>query len=195
MSKRVGVDIDGVLANFCEGYAEIITRQTGIEFPDLGKPEWPPVWYWDRAAGLTPEQEKIAWDEIKSDPLFWYKLNARPGAERFLHLLTDLVADIYFITDRPGWESKLQTELWLVQHGFGTVPTVLISRNKAALADGLNLTYYLDDKTENCVNVKDNSTTEAFMLAAPYNAEVLGIPRLPDLEAYWDIISKEEVNG
>ena len=62
MNKRIGIDIDGVLANFESGYAPLLTKHSGIQFPRLGQPDYPDEWDWDLAAGVTQEQISAAWE-------------------------------------------------------------------------------------------------------------------------------------
>lgn len=150
---NIGVDIDGVLANFTDSYAALLTKQTGIIFPKNSS-TWPTEWYWDRAAGVQKPDENAVWDQIKSST-FWLDLAPLPGAEDTLQLLSArrYAGDqIYFITTRPGLKAKLLTEFWLRNWGFSN-PTVLIAGSEAAkgqLASALKLDLFIDDKPENC---------------------------------------------
>jgi 5' nucleotidase, deoxy (Pyrimidine), cytosolic type C protein (NT5C) len=152
---NIGFDLDGCLVNFTDSYATILTRLTGIQFP-RNSSEWPTVWYWDRAAGVSKEAEGAAWAEITSGrTLFWQHLEPLPRSRETLFWLDELRSqghNIYFITTRPGVLAKLQTERWLNAFGF-TNPTVLIARNEAAkgqMAQALGLDVFVDDKPENC---------------------------------------------
>lgn len=184
---------DGILANFSVGYAAILTKLTGVEFPDYSK-EHPKVWYWERAAGVEKNRENIAWEEIKADTTFWLNLPAHEGADEFLFGLKtylDADDDIYFITNRMGLNVKWQTETWLKYHGYDR-PTVLISKEKAECCKALALTHYIDDKQENVVDcVKNSPQTKTFMLAMPYNNEVAGAKRITSLLEFLDEITRK----
>lgn len=165
----VGIDCDGVLCNFTKGYAALLTAETGIVFTDE-EIAAPATWYWDRAHGVTREQEDKVWKQIKSAPAFWYGLDALPRADAFLVDLSDSSHEVYFITDRPGYMPQTQTQMWLQEHGYAC-PSVCISRNgKGAVAAALKLDVYIDDKGENVLDVIAKSpTTRTYKLRYPYN--------------------------
>lgn len=166
----IGIDIDGVLANFEAGFAPILTSVSGIKFPRLNQPGWPDSWDWDLEAGITPKQQSAAWTKLKASPTFWLDLPTHPGAIPFLQWLSNRSDDLYFITSRPGIAAKWQTERWLKRHGFFGAPTVLISGQKGLAAQALQLSHYIDDKWENCLDVIERSpSTKVYMKICPYN--------------------------
>lgn len=177
MKKIVGVDIDGVLANFIEAYSARLAQAHGSDLIPPG--EQPTQWFFAEEYGYSEAEDEQAWGTILADPQFWEGLRAYPDTERFLGSLrpglraSALTEDdeVYFLTVRPGLVSKAQTERWLRAHGFPE-PTVLIARgDKGSLARGLELTHFLDDRPANCFSVRDGSPkTQVTMLAKPYNA-------------------------
>lgn len=192
----IGVDVDGIVANFEAGYAPLLTQTTGIEFPRLGEAGWPDTWFWERAAGVTKEQESVAWDQIKASNDFWFNLPAHAGAQAFLDELAhySINHDVYFITSRVGKHVKYQTESWLAYHGFEEA-TVLISSEKGLCCRALKVTHYIDDKNENCAQVVDQSpSTLCYMLAKPYNS-IEAVPpsgnfgRIDTLQEFLDAIT------
>lgn len=184
----VGVDIDGVLANFCEGYAHLLTKMTGMEFPQLNQKGWPDTWYWDRAAGLQKKDENAAWEFIKKDSDFWYKLSPLKDARTFLMNLP-IDHDYYFVTNRPGLSAKRQTEAWLYRWGGSLHQTVLLSAKKADVCKALDIDFYLDDKQENCDDVKNFAPkTKGYMLATGYNSEIPGVPRIEGVLDFLEVI-------
>jgi len=197
MKLIIGCDIDGILADFNHGYAPLVTKHTGVEFPTNDWHVWPNTWYWDRQAGLEKTRENEAWTEIKKDPTFWLTLRSYPDAATFIFSITHdlpIDTDIYYVTNRTGIEVKWQTELWLKNIGAKN-PTVLIAKDKAAVCKALNITHYIDDKTENCEDVKRYAPdTKGYMLARPYNNEITAVPRLSSLEEFARILI-EEGNG
>ncbi len=111
------------------------------------------------------------WEDIKRDNWFWENLptfDYTIKAGRDLgHMWED---DLYYITSRPGIRAKAQTESWLMSIGI-TWPTVLIcNRGKGEVAAALDLDYYIDDKIENCNDVKHFSpSTRVYLFTQPWN--------------------------
>lgn len=176
---RLGVDIDGVLANFNLAYAKLLTNQTGITFPTTS-PDWPAVWNYDRAAGITPEQEKTAWKTIMEDDTFWLNLKPYPEAQVVttqLNHLTKLGHECFFLTNRMGNRAKVQTERFL--YGIGSdYPCVILVADKTPLIRLLGLNFFIDDKLDTVNEVARVAEEEklpvhghTYLLAAPYNRQ------------------------
>jgi hypothetical protein len=156
---KIGVDIDGVLANFNAPFAAVL-KAVGcpVDFP-IDNPAWPPVWDWFAAdQGVDPKIADAAWDAVKNSLAFWATLPAYPNTPQDLRSLSDAMTfgwDVYFITCRPGLVAKFQTETWLFNHGLKIpyIPTVLICDqgyiNKPRLAKALKLNALIDDRPEN----------------------------------------------
>jgi len=187
---------DGVLASFENGYADLLTSQTGITFPK-GDPNFPAKWYWTGDFGVTKEQDARAWETIKASGCFWGSLEPMPRAVEALALLRTLKAEghnVYFITNRMGQHAKNQTEWWLMHHGGFPSPTVCLAEKKGPLAVGLDLDVFIDDKPENCLDVfeartvksktfsPDRHLCQVFLVDRPYNRAAnlpAGIIRVP----------------
>jgi 5'(3')-deoxyribonucleotidase len=173
---RVGVDIDGVLADFNSAFIALIVKHTGKDlFPP--RPFDIPIWNYPQHFGYTDAEVNECFDLVKKDSMFW--LNLRPYAGTY-DVLRGLYFDyLYFITDRPGVDTKYQSEEWLKEHGLEDTPTVLVSPNKGLLAKCLKLDYYIDDKVENCIDVLQQSPdTKCYMQARTWNHPVRGVTRV-----------------
>lgn len=169
----VGIDVDGIVANFFAAYENLIVEVSGKDlFPARYPVLLPPVWNWPQAWGYSEEVIGEAWRYIKSSPTFWTELTPLPYAREFLEHLDKSDHEVYFITDRPGLAPQMQTQLWLSDHGFFG-PNVIISRKgKGAVAAALSLDVYIDDKGENILDVVQKSpSTRVYMLKYPYNEE------------------------
>lgn len=178
---NIGCDIDGVLASFENGYADLLTAQTGITFPK-GDPNFPAKWHWTGDFGVTKAQDAAAWDAVKRSDNFWLALEPMPWA---LTTLTELryrraVGDnIYFITNRMGRMAKRQTEDWLRAYGYPD-STVCLCEKKGPLAVGLDLDIFIDDKPSNCEDVlnarwnedQERSRTKVYLVDRPYNRQL-----------------------
>lgn len=173
----IGIDCDGVLANFSVAYAKLLTAQTGIKFPDYSKEE-PTTWYWEREAGVTKLEEAQVWEQIRADKRFWFNLAPCQGAPEFLNNLDLMEHEVYFVTDRSGWMPQYQTSCWLQQ--FYTDPSVIISRKgKGAICKAIGIDVFLDDKVENIESIwSESPMTQAWMLRKPYNEKLHGADRV-----------------
>lgn len=165
----IGIDIDGVLANFTDSYAELFRKKFGLEFPKASS-TWPTVWDWERAGGATEEQYKEVWKDITASHTFWRDLETQPDAFKFLVDISCSHHDLYFITARAGKSAKFQTERWLRKNGFNLgFPTVLISSEKGLCSKALRLDFYIDDRDENIADAAENGHGRVWRLERPYN--------------------------
>jgi hypothetical protein len=169
--KIVGVDIDGVLANWNEAFQAVLVGMTG-RGPTIDVDD-PPAWDWPIIAGYSDEEYQAARAMSRKSASFWMELEPLPQATQFLEDIQMPCDDIYFLTSRPGNSTKYQTEVWLEGEGYQN-PTVLITighEAKALAAKALQLTHFLDDSGENCLAVKKACPeTQVFLLKRNYNA-------------------------
>lgn len=192
---RIGIDIDGVLADFNSAFIPLIIDVTGKDlFPP--RPFDIPTWHYPQHFGYTDAEMDFkkgpVWSAIRNNPEFWYTLPAYDGAQEFLRKLDIGYHDIYFITSRTGVNVKMQTEAWLEYNNFGLhtpnfgFPTVLISDYKGAAAKALNLDLYIDDRTSNALDVNHESpTTKVIIMNRPWNiADVNTLPRVDTLQQF-----------
>ena len=188
---KIGIDVDGVLADFNTNYRHELHKVSPVRFPEISD-TFPNTWHWDKAAGLSSETIASAWDSIKTSESFWAELPPYNGTEIFLFsLFVRPELDVYFITNRLGAGVKHQTEEWLTRYGYDS-PTVLITADKGGAAKVLGLDFYIDDKTENCSDVYFASpSTKIYMLAQPWNIRIAGIPRIASVRDFYDNILTE----
>lgn len=183
---RLGIDLDGVMCNFNEAFRSLIIELVGVTLPLICN-TYPDTWNYHRTAGVTKDQDNKLWAHISDNTnQFWRNLGELPGAV-LLRDLSDMVdarkVTVYFITNRPDAGAHQQSMAWLAAHGFRT-PVVLIANDETAkgkLAAGLNLDALIDDKPENCLQVRDRAKhTRVFILDAPYNRTIAftGITRV-----------------
>lgn len=197
---RIGLDVDGVLANFNSAYREILIEVSGRDLiPEVFEP---PCWEYAPAYGYTKDEDRAAWSAIRNDPFFWRKLGVLPGAQELLNDIDDVRHAVYFITTRLGTQVKHQTESWL--RDYVANPAVLIAKSsadKGRLAEGLDLTHFVDDKPENCIAVKEAVPgCRVFLLSYAYNLwaknepryDYLGITRIHNLNAFAEAIGRSE---
>lgn len=194
---RIGLDVDGVLADFDLPFIERIIAVTGR---DLFPPRPFDFTHWMQPSeyGYTREETSQVWESIKHDGVFWRSLSPYPGIATFLLRLSahcqDGHNDLYFITARPGPTAKRQTEQWLapfLRHADGPLtPTVLIAYDKGAVARALDLDVYVDDRFDNVVSaVKLAPLTTVCLLDRPWNQDANTSPILR-IQSLHELFSK-----
>lgn len=152
MSYRIGIDLDGVLADFVEGFCDLAHRELNKEVSRT-----PDCWEWADQF-LTKDDQKVLWDHIKSTPGWWGTLDpVDKTAETFrtLKKWTNLDYDLYAITTRPGLGVQFVTAQWILFEFDIPIP-VIITRNaedKGQVAAALRLTHFVDDNVDNCTAV------------------------------------------
>lgn len=181
--NRIGCDIDGCLADFNQAFINLIVKETGVDlFPP--RPFDIPTWHYPQLYGYTNKDHlNKVWDIIGESETFWQTLQPYPETlEAIMQLYGRILAgdDVYFITTRPSKNNpsaKHQTERWLMNQTIGQLsvwadfyPTVLVTGDKGPIAKALNLTHFIDDKKENCIDVALASTsTKIYLLDRPWN--------------------------
>jgi FMN phosphatase YigB (HAD superfamily) len=223
MSLRVGFDLDGTLADFEAAYRTVESRLFGEI--DAGSPvpapevqaaaedeqhegAAPPPESADRADRgprplLTPRQRARLWQEIESTPDFWTTLAPiDPDAIPRLHELAVRHRwDVFFITQRPdtaGESVQLQTQRWLVSHGYPLPSVIALKRSRGKLADALLLDFMVDDSAKNCVDIISESAARAILVLRhetpdqlrPQRARDLGIGVAASIGACLDLLEQ-----
>lgn len=188
MSNRIGVDVDGVLAQFNEAFIDLIIKETGIDlFPP--RPFDIPTWHYPQLYGYNNKDHlNMVWDKINESETFWLRLKPYPEANEVIAQLGGRVLkgdDVYFITTRPSCgivSAKSQTEQWLEYKVFDDfTPTVIVTADKGPIAKALDLTHFIDDKWENVRDVKDDAPDcKVYLLDRAWNRTIpiTSIPRV-----------------
>lgn len=186
---NIGIDMDGVLANFTLGYANIIRETSGRDLLTEEMIKRPPSWNWDRDAGYTPAEEKAAWKEVFRSATFWADLEPLVAPSVF-DVLDEIAQEhnLYFITTRSGVHPKRQTEWWLAGNGI-QFPTVLVSDDKGHVAEGLDLDVFLDDRDKNLFDIQDAiDSCKLFVLDYPYNQNVTCATRVSSVDEFLEAL-------
>lgn len=160
---RYGIDIDGVLADFVKGFSQLGEEFKGTKYEwNLNLSEW--------GLGLTRAQEQKGWEKVAADPYFWTGLDVLNRFPQELLSPTDVV---YFITKRketPGRNTAQEAAKWLLQEQDIMFPTVLAIPNKGEVCRALKVDAFIDDKPENCWDVRMESLdTKVFLMEQPWN--------------------------
>lgn len=160
---RLGIDIDGVLANFTLAFAQAVNTMYGDKI-HLAEDFEPHTWSWVDSGVVTKEQENRAWEHIKAQEDFW--LAMKPYAEnvKALEMFLNRVnfaampVSIFYITSRvptAGMSVLKQTRLWLeafqLHRYYTAIFPVVHSNNsgglppKLAIVEALGLNAMIDD--------------------------------------------------
>lgn len=165
---KVGVDLDGVVAQFSPTFIKMANEKFGLNMTQDKQTGWQ-----FQCQGLTVEQENSIWEDIENTPNWWGTL---PPFENASDLeKASKVFRLYFITSRvptKGLPLEDQAANWLRAHFGITFPTVIVSDHKGPIASALNLDYFIDDRDKNCLAVRAFSPfTKVFINDAPYNQD------------------------
>lgn len=172
----IGVDVDGVLADFTEAARSLCKEKFN------GRPDDKLVqtgWGFD-SLGLTKAEEDAMWEHIDNATNWWYsEINPLADAQ-LLRFLCD-EHRVIFITNRKDAKPESgsmgvekQTAFWLTNYFNIHAPTVLLSKAKGPLAAALKLDAFIDDRDKNLEEVIDAIGPEkVWGLRATYTPKAL----------------------
>ena len=154
---RLGIDVDGVVADFRSAFRALAERELGIAAEDA-------------ESDLTKADIDRLWRTVAATSNWW--LDVPPYEPEQIGRLYARVRqsrwEVFFMTSRPpsaGDSVQLQTQVWLERHGF-LLPSVLTAPAGARgeLARSLRLDLALDDRIVNCLEITSASNSKAVMV-------------------------------
>jgi hypothetical protein len=154
---RLGIDVDGVVADFRSAFRALAERVLGISAEDA-------------EADLSKADIERLWRTVAGIPNWW--LDVPPHEPDQIARLYSRVRqsrwEVFFMTSRPasaGDSVQLQTQVWLERQGF-FLPSVLTAPAGARgeLARSLRLDLALDDRLVNCLEITSASNSKAVMV-------------------------------
>lgn len=148
LSPKIGLDIDGVLANFALAWHEL--------YPEVSPT--PNTWYLDPKIGERLRTMR------KANVLDDFYLNIKP-----LLSPEDIPFEPHcYITSRPV--SDEISAQWLNKHGFPARPVIglKIKESKVVAAKNAGVDIFIDDFYENFVELNDNGIL-TYLYTAPWN--------------------------
>jgi hypothetical protein len=154
---RLGIDVDGVVADFRSAFRALAQRELGIA------PE-------DAESDLTKADVERLWRAVAGKPNWWLDVPAYEPDQivRLYSRVRQSRWEVFFMTSRPpsgGDTVQLQTQVWLERYGF-FLPSVLTAPAGARgeLARSLRLDLALDDRIVNCLEITSASNAKAVMV-------------------------------
>ena len=159
MPLRIGIDIDGVLADFRTAFRTTAVRCLRREVDDTQEPEGP----------LSPEDVRRVWDHIGRTSNWWMDVPAYEP-DQIARLYSSARAanwEIFFMTKRPpsaGDSVQFQTQWWIERFGFYLPAVMTVPGSRGDVANGLRLDMIIDDQLINCVEVISTAPTKAVLL-------------------------------
>jgi len=194
---RYGIDLDGVIADFHQGFAQVVNKlwpgriPPGEEYPDN----------WDCAGILVDGERAKVWREIEKIPNWWCSLRAighNVGAI-FRHRLRFPEDEIFYVTarhnDKPGTGMPVmhQSQKWIDMCGIGGLGTAVILMNgerKHWLYGELAVDGAVDDDPHHL------PARGGVLLATPWNVnEREGLVVVENLDEFFNVVDKGRTNA
>lgn len=154
----VGLDVDGVIANF-----------TAYAYPFIGVPLDHPTWD-------VPDNKQADLYHIINEPNTWVSLKTLPGAVEAVSLLVQAGVIPVFITCIPKRFTELRK--WWIEDRFGPqlgrnpvyLENVAAMKDKPVAARQYELTHFVEDKRTNA-NLMAKAGFTSILVPSSYHAD------------------------
>ena len=199
---NVGVDLDGVVANFVKRFSQFCNQLYGDKCRVIEDNNEVKEWDWQLWYPVKDTEVQRTWAEIINTRDFWLSLELlnRGQWEYFIDKIgKSNNINVYFITTRQettGMTATKQSAQWLENNSWKQ-PYVIKTMNKEKFIEDLNIEFFIDDKAENIIDIKKhNPTCRVYAQDLPYNLAKLTqsrieYKRVPGLRQFADDILKE----
>lgn len=182
---RIGIDLDGCVADHVEGIIQIYNRLYKTKFTaDI-------VQEWDFLFRLPKIKDwKHYWKWAKRHSLY----SVMPGVPLAPSVIRRLSRkhDIVFITARPDWTAKA-TSAWLARRGLGHIDVV---HNESKWAESCDV--YVDDSPQNLLDLtRRKPNAKIIRMVRPWNKPLKraeDAETWPEIEEIIDKLEREKNN-
>ncbi len=183
--KRILLDCDGVLSDFCAACFDLIYEHTG------DRHTLDEVKEWDLFSALGKSHLKDVMKKVSSESGWCLSFPLRPGAKDAVQRLQE-IGEVVIITspmNTPFW--TYERNIWLEQH-FGIKKSHTIHTESKHYVPGDIL---VDDNVVNCINWKKEYPEKLSVLwdapyNKPYSIEDTGVLRLSDWNHVFELLEK-----
>jgi len=160
VTLRIGIDIDGVLADFRTAFRAAAVHSLRRDVDSRQEPELTP---------LSDADVRRVWDYIAKARNWWMDLQPYEPVEiaRLYSLTRANGWEVFFMTKRPpsgGDSVQFQTQSWIERYGFYLPAVMTVPGSRGEVANGLRLDLVLDDQLINCVEVISAAQTKAVLV-------------------------------
>ena len=161
MALRIGIDIDGVLADFRTAFHEAAVRSLRHDVDDTTDIE--------NVGPLSPDDIRRVWEHIAKTQNWWMEVPAYEPDQiaRLYSLMRAGGWEVFFMTKRPpsaGDSVQFQTQWWIERFGFYLPAVMTVPGSRGDIANGLRLDLVIDDQLINCIEVISTAPTKAVLL-------------------------------
>ena len=211
MALRIGIDLDGVLADMnsaLDHHADQLFGPAPIVPEPARDVDAQASVAPDTAAGKTPltlrrrlteREQRRLWRRVRAIDGFWEQLDeTEPGiVSRLAALATERRWEIIFLTKRPttaGATSQIQSQRWLASKGFPLPSVYVVTGSRGLIATALTLDVVVDDRPENCVDVAVDSHARTIAVfretqpPPPTFLKTMGVDLVPSTNACFDLL-------
>lgn len=166
----VGLDIDGVVADFITPFLKLLERRTGAGSIDPSSITDPNFL---RHPFLSHEIIAECMEAASYDPEFWHFMTPLLSADQWSTLeRVSREHEVVFITHRwvrDTYDIHRITCEWLRRHGLTRPVVHFTQEKKSTLIRELDIGLFVDDRHENCADAAAASDAVVLMPHRPYN--------------------------
>lgn len=184
---RLGIDLDGVVANFTKGWMQFYNREFGTELAVEDSRDWGDLVTLTHFADIG---EFWNWtSDLDGRSVFWH-LETFPGAVEALQDLDDAGHDIVVITTKPAFAVD-DTREWIAQHGIPAAEIHILEDKWLVPCD-----VYLDDGPHilpGLVEHRPEATVCRYV--RPWNRPVQGAIDVLDFDEFREVVDRLAVGG
>jgi 5'(3')-deoxyribonucleotidase len=168
MSMRIGIDLDGVVADFNRGWTTAWNAQRGTDIRVADVDGWDVL---PRLTGLPSMREFWRWASDLGDGRSLFRdLPTFPGALEAVQTLVDAGHHTVVLTAKPRWAVH-DTFAWLSDVGFPTTEVHIIDDKWTVPCD-----VYIDDAPHVLADyVRHRPSADVLRFARPWNHPVPGV--------------------
>lgn len=190
---KVGlIDLDGVCAQFDRAFKSVLDRCHGsyVEVPFPVE-----TWNWDKEY-YGKETASMAWQQVLHvDPEgFWGNLGVLDpdGMLTLATAMSQQALQPYFVTTRPFKGAEKISTKWLERAGLN-YPSVVQSKNKAAIARGIECEFAVEDKPENAQFIlrERGASCRVYLVKYPYNQALWDDPYIIPVNSLNEALKRE----